>query len=84
MGLFFLLFHSLRHPLQFAPCLSDPVVHLVQLLAVHLRQGFGEPPAGAFNDGHRHLQIALQRRGLCRGRLCRWGGRWRLPLRFQK
>jgi hypothetical protein len=51
---------------------------LFLLRAAHLRQGFGEPPAGATQDGNRHLQIALHlfdRR--------RFGGRC-LPLRFQK
>ena len=45
---------------------------------VHLRQRFGEPPAGPTQDGKRHLQISLdlfERRGLHHRRL---------PLRFQK
>jgi len=51
---------------------------LFLLRAGHLRQGFGEPPAGATQDGDSHIQIALHlfdRR--------RFGRRW-LPLRFQK
>jgi hypothetical protein len=78
------LVHSLRHPLQFTARLPDLVLHLVQLLAVHLRHGFREPPTGAFDNGHRHLQITLQRRSLCSGRQGRCGRRGRLPLRFQK
>ena len=53
-------------------------LRLFLLRASHLRQSFGEPPAGAMQDGDRHLQIALhlfdRRRLGCR----------RLPLRFQK
>jgi hypothetical protein len=47
------------------------------LRAGHLRQSFGQPPAGATQDGNRHLQVALQghRRGT---------GARRLALRFQK
>ena len=68
---------SLLQPVQFAPRAFQLALRLFLLLAVHLRQGFGEPPAGAFEEGHRHLQIALE----CgRGR----PGGGRLPLRFQK
>ena len=66
-----------RHPLQFPARAFDLALRLFLLPAIHLRQGCGEPPAGAMQDGHRHLQFAIQSR---RGRL---GGR-RLPLRFQK
>jgi hypothetical protein len=48
------------------------------LLAIHLRQSFRDPPAGAVQDGIGHLQVALQP-----GRLC-GGLRRRLPPRFQK
>jgi len=51
---------------------------LFLLRAGHLRQGFGKPPAGATQDGNRHIQIALHL--FDRRRL---GNRW-LPLRFQK
>jgi len=44
----------------------------------HLRQSGGEAPAGATQDGHRHLQIALHL--FDRRRLDGQG----LPLRFQK
>jgi len=51
---------------------------LFLLRASHLRQGFGELPAGTTQDGDRHIQIALDL--FDRRRLgCRW-----LPLRFQK
>ena len=52
-------------------------MHLFLSRAIHLRQGFGQPPAGAMQDGNRHLQVVFQSG---RGRP---GGR-RLPLRFQK
>jgi hypothetical protein len=54
------------------------VLRLLPLRAAHLRQGFGEPAAGAAQNGERHLHIAfdlLDRRGLHHRRL---------PLRFQK
>jgi hypothetical protein len=51
---------------------------LLLLQTSHLRQSCGEPPAGATQDGHRHLQIALH---LFDHR--RLDGRG-LPLRFQK
>ena len=55
----------------------DLALRLFPLRGVHLRQGFGQPPAGASQDGHGHLQIARQfARGRCGG--------GRLPLRFQK
>jgi hypothetical protein len=78
--LFFFLFHLLRHPLQCPARLPDLVLGLVALLAVHLGQRRGQPPAGALHTGGGCLQIALQRGGF------RAGWRWRLPLplRFQK
>ena len=72
-----LLSDSLRHPVEFAARACDLAVRLFLARTVHLRQGFGEPPAGAMQEDHRHLQIALESG---RGRT---GGRW-LPLRFQK
>ena len=66
-----------RHPVQFPARALDLVLRLFLLPAIHLRQGFAEPPAGAPQDGKRHLQVAFES---SRGRL---GGR-RLPLRFQK
>jgi hypothetical protein len=66
-----------RHPVEFAASAFHPVLRLFLLPAVHLRQGFGKPPAGALQNGNRHLQIALESG---RGRT---GSRW-LPLRFQK
>ena len=76
MGFLFLC-HARRHPLQLPARAFDLTLCLFLLPAVHLRQGFAEPPAGAMQNGHRHLQLAIQSR---RGRL---GGR-RLPLRLQK
>jgi hypothetical protein len=68
---------SLFHPVQFVPRAFDLALRLFLPLAVHLGQGFGEPPAGTLQDGNGHLQIALE----CgRG----WSGGGRLPLRFQK
>jgi hypothetical protein len=78
MFLFRLLSHSFRHPVQFAARAFDLASDLLLLRAVHLRQDRRQPPAGAPQNGHRHLQIALHlfhRRGLT--------GR-RLPLRLQK
>ena len=66
-----------RHPVEFAASAFHPVLRLFLLPAVHLRQGFGKPPAGALQNGNRHLQIAIESG---RGRT---GSRW-LPLRFQK
>ena len=76
MGFLFLC-HARRHPLQFPARAFDLTLRLFLLPAIHLRQGCGEPPAGAMQDGHRHLQFAIESR---RGRL---GGR-RLPLRLPK
>ena len=68
---------SRRHPVEFAARVFDLALRLFLLPAVHLRQGFGKLPAGAMQNGNRHLQIALESG---RGRHgCR-----RLPLRFQK
>ena len=76
MGFLFLS-DSRRHSVQFPARVFDLALRLFLLRASHLRQGFGEPPAGAMQDGNRHLQIALESGS---GRL----GGWRLPLRFQK
>ena len=66
-----------RHPVQLAARAFDLSLCLFLLRASHLRQSFGEPPAGATQDGNGHFQVALQgnRSGI---------GGWRLPLRFQK
>jgi hypothetical protein len=56
---FLFLSDSFRHPAEFPACAFDPVLRLLLLLAVHLRQGFGEPPAGAVQDRNNHFQIAL-------------------------
>jgi len=50
-------------------------VVLGNMRAIHLRQSIGEPPAGAMQNGHRHLQIAVE---------CGRPDSRRLPLRFQK
>jgi hypothetical protein len=74
LGLLFLS-DSRRHPVQFPARAFDLALCLFLTYAIHLRQGFGEPPAGATQDGNRHLQITLQSgRGGSGGR--------RLPLRF--
>ena len=73
-----LLSDSFRHPVQFPARIFHLALRLFLLRASHLRQGFGEPPAGATQDGDRHLQIALHL--FHRRRL----GCGRLPLRFQK
>jgi hypothetical protein len=74
---FLFLSDSFRHPVEFAARAFDPGLRLLLLSAVHLRQGFGEPLAGATQNGHRHLQFAIEGH---RGRL----GDRRLPLGFQK
>ncbi|MBL8231938.1 MAG: hypothetical protein JNL98_25805 [Bryobacterales bacterium] len=56
---FLVLFHALCHPVQFPARFSDLLLRLLALLAVHLSQCRGEPPAGTFDDGCRRLQIAL-------------------------
>jgi hypothetical protein len=73
-----LLSNSYRHPRQFPARVFDLNLHLLLLWTRHLRQSFGEPPAGSMQNGHRHLQIALH---LFHRR--RPGRHW-LPLRFQK
>ena len=55
----------------------DLALRLFLLPVIHLRQGFGKPPAGSMQDGNGHLQFALE------GNRGRTGG-WRLPLRFQE
>ena len=57
---FLFLSDSCRHPVQFPARTFDLALRLFLLRAIHLRQGFGEPPAGAMQDGNRHLQIALE------------------------
>jgi hypothetical protein len=69
---------SFRHPRQFPPSAFDPALGLLLLRAIHFEHGFAEPPAGALQDGERHLQIALDLFD-CRRLGCRW-----LSLRFQK
>jgi hypothetical protein len=77
MGGFLFLSDARRHPVQFPARACDLALRLFLLPAIHLRQGFAEPPASAMQDGHRHLQFALKSgRGQLDGR--------RLPLRFQK
>jgi hypothetical protein len=66
-----------RHPLQLAARAFDLALRLFLLRTSHLRQSFGEPAAGATQDGNGHLQIVLQ------GNRRRTGGR-RPPLCFQK
>src|SRR5450759_4986764 len=75
---FLFLFDSRRHPVEFPARVFDLALRLFLWRAIHFRQGLGEPPAGAMQDGKRHLQIALHL--FDRRRL---GRRW-LPLRFQK
>ena len=76
MGFLFLS-DSFRHPVEFATRAFEPGLRLLLLSAVHLRQGLGEPLAGAMQNGNRHLQFAIEGH---RGRL----GDRRLALRFQK
>jgi len=56
---FLFLSDSFGHPAEFPACAFDPVLCLLLLPAVHLRQSFGEPPAGAVQDRNGHLQITL-------------------------
>ena len=78
MVFFPLLSDSLRHAVEFMARVFDLLLRLFQLLAVHLRERYDEPPVGALHDGGRHFQIARERGGLGGGR------RLWLPLRFQK
>jgi hypothetical protein len=57
---FLFLSDARRHPVQFPARAFDPALCLFLLPAIHLRQGFGEPPAGAMQNGNCHLQFALQ------------------------
>src|SRR5689334_16266034 len=41
------LFHSFGHPVQLAPRAFQPLLHLLLLRVIHLRQSRGEPAAGA-------------------------------------
>jgi hypothetical protein len=50
---------SRRHPLQFLARACDLVLRLFLTQIIHLRQGCGEPSAGATQNGNRHLQVAL-------------------------
>jgi hypothetical protein len=68
---------AFRHSVEFATRAFDPGLRLLLLPAVHFRQSFGKPLAGATQNGHRHLQFAIE--GHC-GRL----GDRRLPQCFQK
>src|ERR1017187_8852482 len=56
---FLLLSDSFRHPPQFPACVFNLALGLFLLRAGHLRQGCGQPPAGAAQDGDRHIQVAL-------------------------
>jgi hypothetical protein len=78
MSAFLFLSDSFRHPVQFPARTFDLSLRLLLLCGVHLPQSFGEPAAGATQNGKRHLQIALNLFG--RGGLRRL---W-LALRFQK
>jgi hypothetical protein len=63
---FLLLSDSFRHPRQFPARVFNLALHLFVLRPSHLREGFGEPPAGTAQEGHRHLQIALHLFDRCR------------------
>ena len=69
----------MRHPIERAARGFDLALRLFPLPAVHLRHGLGQAPAGALDQGHRLVQVALE----CVGVSCE-RRRWRLPLRFQK
>jgi hypothetical protein len=74
---FLFLSDARRHPVQFPARAFDLALRLFLSRAIHFRQGFAEPPAGATQDGNRHFQVVLESgRG--------WPGGRRLPLRFQK
>jgi len=75
--LLFFLSDPCRHPVEFAARVFEPVLGLFLLLPIHVRQGFGEPLAGATQDGHRQFQFAFQSD-------CGWFRHRRLPLCFQK
>src|SRR5450759_2666683 len=49
------LFDSRRHPHQFPARVFELALRLFLLRAGHLRQGLGEPPAGATQDGDSHI-----------------------------
>jgi len=66
-----------RYAVEFAPRVGNLALRLFLLRTTHLRQSLGEAPAGAFQDGYRHLQFVTKGN-------CGWRGRCRLPLRFQK
>jgi len=76
--MFHFLSDSFRHPVQFAAGTFDRALRLLLLRRVHLRQRFGEPAAGAAQNGKRHLEVAFDLFGCGRLR------RLRLSLRFQK
>jgi hypothetical protein len=59
MSRFLLLSDSRRHPRQLPARVFDLPLCLLLLRTSHLGQSCGEPPAGAMQNGHRHLQIAL-------------------------
>jgi len=78
MSRFLFLSDSFRHSVQFTASALYLALRLLLLCGVHLRQGFGEPAAGAAQNGERHLQVALDLFDCGRLR------RLRLSLRFQK
>src|ERR1035438_7443062 len=68
---------SFRHPVEFATRACEPVLRLLLLSAVHLRQSLDEPPSGAMQNANCHFQFAIEGdRG--------WLGDRRLSLRLQK
>jgi hypothetical protein len=56
--LFLLLGDSLGQVVQFTAGAIDLAPRLFQLLALHLPNRAGKPPAGTVDDGHHHVQIA--------------------------
>src|SRR5947209_7624489 len=57
---FLFLSDSCHHPVEFSARAFDLAPRLCLSPAIHLRQGFGEPPAGATQDGNHHLQVLLE------------------------
>jgi hypothetical protein len=54
---------ALRHSFEISPRAFQLALCLFPLFAVHLGQGFAEPPSSSTQHRRRYLQIALQGSG---------------------
>jgi hypothetical protein len=57
---FLFLSDPFRDPVEFPARTGDLTLRVLLLLDAHLRQSFRQTPAGATQEGGRHLQIARE------------------------